>query len=349
VPRKRNLVHKKEQCSAPQNAQEVVMARHVFALIRALCAAGMLAFAHQGTAQSAFPTHSVRLIVPFPPGGGNDILARLLGQRLSEMWGQAVVIDNRPGGNTVIGAELLTKSAPDGYTLMLTNNSHVIMPSLLALPFDVAKDFSPVATVASAELLLVVNPSVPATNLQDFIALARSKPGQINYGSGGIGNPNHLAAELFDQVAGVKMTHIPYKGAQAITDLVGGHVDLHFPPVMAVLGYVKSGQLRALAITGDARSPALPDVPTFAEAGLPQFAIKQWYGVFAPAKTPKPIVNRISGDIAKVLSMPDIKTEFAAQGVDPYYTTPAAFGDLVGADLVKYQQVIRTANIKLDK
>jgi tripartite-type tricarboxylate transporter receptor subunit TctC len=286
--------------------------------------------------------------VPFPPGGGNDILARLIGQKLSDIWGQPVVVDNRPGGNTVIGAEALAKSSPDGYTLMLTNNSHVIIPSLLALPFDVARDFAPVATVASAELLLVINPSVPANNLQEFVALAKSRPGQINYGSGGTGNPNHLAGELFNQEAGVKMEHIPYKGAAAITDVVGGQVQLHFPPVMAVLGYVNSGKLKALAITGEARSAALPQVPTFAEAGMPNFAMKQWYGVFAPAATPRSVVDKISADIAKVLALPETKATMAAQGVDPYYTRPSDFAAVVAGDLAKYAQIVKKANIKLE-
>ena len=236
----------------------------------------LLVVAVEASAAPSYPARPVRLIVPFPPGGGNDILARFVGKKFTDRLGQLVVVDNRPGGNGVIGSEALVKAAPDGYTLMLTNNTHVIIPSLLALPFDPIKDFAPVATVASTELVLAINSAVPANTLQEFIALAKSKPGELNYGSGGTGNPNHLAGELFNMIAGVKIQHIPYKGAAAITDLISGQVQMHFPPAIAVLAYIKAGSLKAPAITGNSRSPALPQVPTFVEAGLPGFDMKQW-------------------------------------------------------------------------
>jgi tripartite-type tricarboxylate transporter receptor subunit TctC len=307
--------------------------------------------ASDANAQGAtYPTKPVRMIVPFPPGGGNDLLARLVGQKLSEMWGQAVVVDNRPGGNTIVGTEALARSAPDGYTLMLTSSSHVIIPSLMSLPFDAMKDFAPVAPVSRSELILAVNPAVPANTVQELIALAKAKPGTLNFASGGSGNPNHLAGEMFNTAAGVQTTHIPYKGGgPALTDLMGGQVQMFFVASAVVLPHIKSGKLKAIAISGEHRLPALPQVPTFGEAGLANFDIGQWYAILAPAGTPKPVIDKVSADVAKVLAMPDVKEKLAAQGMDPFISTPAQLETLMSADLARYAKLIKSANIKMDQ
>jgi tripartite-type tricarboxylate transporter receptor subunit TctC len=302
------------------------------------------------TAQSSYPTKPVRIIVPFPPGGGNDLLARLIGQKLGEMWNQAVIVDNKPGGNTIVGTEALARAAPDGYTLMLTSSSHVIIPSLLNLPFDAIKDFTPVTTVSLSELVLAVNPEVPAKTVQELIALAKAKPGQLNFASGGSGNPNHLAGEMFNSMTGTKIVHVPYKGGgPALNDLVGGQVQMFFVASAVVLPFIKTGKLRALAISGDHRLAALPDVPTFTEAGLSNFDIGQWYAILAPAGTPTGIVDKVAADVAKVLAMPDVKEKLAAQGMDPYVTTPAQLGDLMNKDLARYAKLIKSANIKMEQ
>jgi len=301
-------------------------------------------------AQSAYPTRPVRVIVPFPPGGGNDLLARIIGQKLGDMWGQPVVIDNKPGGNTIVGTEALARSAPDGYTLMLTSSSHVIIPSLLNLPFDAIKDFAPVTTVSSSELVLVVNPQVPAKSVQELIALAKAKPGQLNFASGGSGNPNHLAGEMFNSMTGTKIVHVPYKGGgPALNDLVGGQVQMFFVASAVVLPFIKSDRLKALAISGNHRLAALPDVPTFTEAGLPNFDVGQWYAILAPAGTPKPIIDKVAADVTTVLALPDVKEKLAAQGMEAFVTTPAQLGDLMSKDLARYAKLIKSADIKMEQ
>ncbi|WP_144139538.1 tripartite tricarboxylate transporter substrate binding protein [Paraburkholderia sp. BCC1884] len=298
-------------------------------------------------AEPPYPTHAVHLVVPFPPGGGNDVLGRLFSQKLAMLWKQPVIVDNRPGGNTIIGAEVVAKAAPDGYTLLLTSSSHVIIPSLLKLPYDAIKDFTPIATISSSELVLVVHPSVPANTLKEFITLAKSKPGQLNYASGGLGDPNHLAGELFDSMAGVKMVPIQYKGGgPALTDLIGGQVQLFFVAAPAVLPYIKAGNLRAIAVSGDHRLAAAPQIPTFTESGLANFNVRQWYGILAPANTPKEVVDRISADIAKVQAMPDIRKALSDQGMDVLTTPPAQFGELMKSDLARYAQIVKTSNLK---
>ncbi|CAN7703895.1 tripartite tricarboxylate transporter substrate binding protein [Caballeronia sp. LjRoot31] len=324
------------------------MLKSCFAIVGRLCI-GLLATVATVTAyaEQPYPTHAVHLVVPFPPGGGNDVLGRLFSQKLAMLWKQPVIVDNRPGGNTIIGAEVVAKSTPDGYTLLLTSSSHVIIPSLLKLPYDAIKDFSPIGTLSSSELVLVVHPSVPANSLKELIALAKAKPGQLNYASGGLGDPNHLAGELFDNMAGVKMVSIQYKGGgPALTDLIGGQVQLFFVAAPAVLPYIKAGNLRALAISGDHRLATAPQIPTFAESGLPNFNVRQWYGILAPAHTPKEVVDRISADIAKVQAMPDIKKALADQGMEVLTTSPAQFGGLMSSDLARYTQIVKTSNLK---
>ena len=326
------------------------MTKFFSAMGRILTAAVLLAIAGFTAAQQSYPNKPIRFISPFPPGGGTTIVARLIGQKLTESWGQQVLVDNRPGGNTIIGSEALVRSAPDGYTIMIQASTHATNPNLLALPYDSIKDFAPVATVSSNEYMLVVNPSIPANNLQEFIALAKSKPGQLNFASTGTGSPQHLAGELFNIMTGVKMQHIPYKGSgQILPDLIGNQVQLAFMNPLNAVPHVKAGQLKAIAISGDARVPALPQVPTFTEAGLTGFDVRNWYGVFAPAATPKQIIDKLANEIARIMALPDIRDKLASQGAEPFVTTPEQFAALIKADIAKFGKIIKTANIRLDK
>ncbi len=324
--------------------------RFFAAPIRLLVLSLLLAFAGSASAQQGYPNKPIRFIVPYAPGGSTSNVARLIGQKLTEAWGQQVIIDNRPGGNTVIGSEALAKSPPDGYTISLAASTHATIPHLLAsLPYDPIKDFTPVATLVTTQLVLVLHPSVPANNLQEFIALAKSKPGQLNFASVGTGSSTHLAGELFNIVAGVKMQQVPYKGtAPALTDLIGGQVQLNFDTPITSIPHIKSGKLKAIAITGKTRLAALPQVPTFAEAGLPNYDFQIWMGVLAPAGTPKEIVNKLNTEIAKILTMPDMKEKLVSQGLDPLISTPDQFAALIKSDMAKFGQIIKTANIKLE-
>ena len=243
----------------------------------------------------------------------------------------------------------MAKAAPDGYTLLWQSSQHVITPSLFRTPYDTLKDFAPVATFTKTEVLMVLHPSVPANTLQEFIALAKSKPGTLDYASSGIGGAPHLAAEMFSNLTGVRLRHIPYKGvSQATTDLIGGHVQLAFQSPVASIAHVQSGKLKALAVTGDERLSALPDVPTFAQAGLTGFDASFWFGILAPAGTPKEIVDKLSAEIAKVLAMPDVKSFLLGQGLDPYVSTPAQFAALLSSDSAKYERLIKSNNIKAE-
>ena len=319
-------------------------------LTRRIIAGILLGLAAAAGAQQVYPTKPIRIISPYPPGGTTDIMARLVGPKLTESWGQPVIVDNRPGGNTIIGSEAMVKSPPDGYTLLSILTSHVIVPNLAPTPYDVVKDFAAVATIASTQLVLVVHPSLPARNLQELIALANSKPGQINYGSGGSGTVTHLAGEYFNIQAGVRTQHIPYKGsAQALTDLMGGQVHLYFSPPIVAIPHIKSGRLKAIAMSGDTRLSALPELPTAIESGLKGFVVNIWYGLLAPAATPSAIVNKLGAEIATVLAMPDIREKLLSQGMEPFISTPEQFAALIKADLAKYTAIIKRANIKLEQ
>jgi tripartite-type tricarboxylate transporter receptor subunit TctC len=314
---------------------------------RTLLAAIFLTAAGASLAQTAYPSKTIRLITPYPAGGGTTVVAHLLGQKLTESWGQQVIVDNRPGGNTIIGTESLAKSPPDGYTLILVVSTYVIVPRLFQTPYDPLKDLAPVATVANSDYILVVHPSVPARSLKEFIALAKSRPGQINYGSTGSGGVQHLAGELMNMMAGIKMQHIPYKGSgQLLPAIVGGQIHMSFQTPPASLPYVKSGRLRPIANGGTGRLATLPDVPTFAEAGLPHFEVTTWFGVLAPAQTPRPIIDKLSAELEKILALSDIKERMASSGAEPFYSTPERFAALMKADMEKYAKVIKVANVK---
>lgn len=304
-----------------------------------------------GLAQQAYPTKAIRFIVPYPPGGSTDPMARLAANKLAERWGQSVVVDNRPGGNTIIGTEAVAKAAPDGYTILLASSALLTTPTLFPrLPYNVIRDFTGVATIGKSRFVLVVGPSVQANNLQEFIALAKSKPGQLSFATSGIGANTHLSAELFNRMVGTKMNHIPYKGSGVlVTDLISGRVELSFQVPITVLTYITSGRLKAIAITGDTRAPALPEVPTFSEAGLPGFHAEGWFGIVAPSAAPKSAINKISSEMAIILAMPDSRDYLIKQGSEAFISTPEQVTALIKADIAKYARIIKDANIKVEQ
>jgi len=299
-------------------------------------------------AQQTYPNRPIRFISPYAPGGSVTVVARLIGQQLTQSWGQQVIVDNRPGGGTIIGSEALVKSPPDGYTILVVTSTHVVNQSLFSTPYDAIKDFAGVATVASAAHILVINNAFPAKNLQELLALVKANPGKFNYASSGNGTTNHTAGEFFKIAAGVDVQHVPYKGGgPAITDLIGGQVQLSFQAPATAMSLIKSGRVRPIAVASKARMSALPDLPTFTEAGLPGFDTTYWYGVLAPAATPKDIINKLSTEIAKSLSSPDFKKVLAAEGMESFINTPAQFDALMKVDLAKYAKIIKDANIKM--
>lgn len=315
-------------------------------IVRALILGALITFPSYGIAQP-FPSKPIRIIIPFSPGGTNDILARLLGPKLTETLGQQVIVDNRPGGNTVIASEALLKSAPDGHTLLLPGNSHVLIPYLqkAPLPFDSVNDFAPVATLARTGLFLVVHPALPVSNLKQFIALARSRPGELNSAAPG-GSINQLATAMFNNLAKVKIVHVPYKGSgPAVADLMGGHAQLSFQTPATVLPFVNAGKLKPLAISGE-KPFANPSVPTFTEAGLAGFDVGLWFGLLAPGGTPKPIVDRLNSEIGKILGMPDFRDKVTAQGLQIFVTKPEEYGAMLRGESKKFARVVKEAGIK---
>ncbi|HZN27289.1 MAG TPA: tripartite tricarboxylate transporter substrate binding protein [Burkholderiales bacterium] len=300
-------------------------------------------------AEQPYPNKHIRLISPYAPGGGNSLMARLVGERLTESWGRQVIVDNRPGGNTIIGTAAAAKATPDGYTMLLAGSSHVIVPLAIDTPYHPIRDFAAIGTIAKYEQILVVNPSLPAKTLQEFIALAKSRPGQLNYVTFGSGSSSHLAMELLSLTTGIRMQHIPHKGTgPALTDVIGGHADAFLSTPSAAIPHIRSGRLRALAVSGQARSPAVPDVPSFSEAGLPGFEVRSWYGLVAPAGTPKPIVEKVSGELARIIATPDMRDKLSTQGVEPYANSAEGFTALLKSDMAKWAKVIKAANIKLE-
>lgn len=309
----------------------------------------LVALAGAVGAQQPYPSKPIRIIVPFPPGASNDILARLVGKKFSETLGVQTIVDNRAGASTIIGATALLKSPPDGYTLMVTSGTHLITPILMPAPYDAIKDFTAVTTIDKSDYLLVVHPALPANTLKEFIALAKARPGQINYASSSNGSGNHLSAEMLAQRTGIKMQHVPYKGGgPAVIDLMAGQVQMFFNSPSSTLPYVQRGKLKALAMTGDVRFTALPNVPTFAESGLPNFDVKSWHGILAPPGTPKPIVDVVSAEVAKILAMPDTIERLSSLGLAPFTSTPEQFAAMMRAEAVRYGAVIKAANIKAD-
>ncbi len=315
---------------------------------RWLVAASLMALCASATGQT-FPSKPIRFISPFAPGGTTTILARLVGERLTKSWGQQVLVDNRPGGNTLIGTEALVRLPADGYSILLVTTSHLTYPMLTPAPYDSVKDFAPIATLSKSDYMLTLHPSVPSNSLQEFITYAKARPGQLNFSSPGNGGMGHLAGELFNIQAGVQLQHIAYKGgAPATADLVGGQVQLAFVVPLNVINHIRAGKLKAIAVSSKARMDALPQMPTFTEAGLPSYDVNVWFGVVAKAGTPADIVNRMSTEITNMLNTPETRQLLASQGMDPLIMTPEQFGVLMRADNAKYAEVIKTAKIKID-
>ena len=320
-------------------------------LVLSVCAP--LAFAQDSATSSAqaYPRKAVRLVAPFAPGGATDLLARLVSQKLSERWGQSVLVDNRTGAGGHIGAELAARAAPDGYTLLVAGAPHAIGVSLYKkLGYDLAKDLAPLSNLASYPSAIVVHPALPVKSVKELMALARSRPGELNFGSAGSGSPNHLALELFKTMAKVKMVHVPYKGGsgQMVGDLIAGQVQLASIGLPPAMPYVKTGRLRVIAVTGAKRSPLLPDAPTVSEAGLPGFDVTSWYGMFAPAALPRDLVNKVNADIHAVLASPDIRERLSSSGAEPAPTTPEELGKLVREEIAKWSKVVAESGAKID-
>jgi tripartite-type tricarboxylate transporter receptor subunit TctC len=310
----------------------------------------LAAIAAPAFAQLPYPSKPVRIISPFAPGGGNDALCRIVSQRLGENLKQPIIIENRAGANGIVGTEVAARSAPDGYTIVLIPSGHAVNATLYKkLPFDSIRDFSPISLVGSSPLVLAVHPSLPVRNVKDLIALAKARPGQLTYGSAGVGSSGHLAGAQFETLTDTKMMHIPYKGMSvAIIDLLAGQVTMTFGTSLSVVPQVRSGRLRALATTGAKRSPALPDLPTIAETGLPGYEASLWYGFVGPARVPPEIVNRLNSAIVAVLQMPEIRERLASQGVDPQHNTPDEFAKLLVSDVERWAKVIQRAGVQAE-
>jgi tripartite-type tricarboxylate transporter receptor subunit TctC len=297
-----------------------------------------------------YPTRPIRFISPYPAGGGNDTLLRILGDKLGDQVGQRVIVDNRPGANTIVGTELLVKSPPDGYTFILVPNSFATNPSFYPkLPYDTSKDVAPVGQVAQSPQMIVAHPSVPAKTLKELLTLAKAQPGVLSYGTSGNGSTGHLAGVLLTMMTHVELTHIPYKGtAPAVNELVGGHIPLMISSMLATLPHVRAGKLRIIALTTARRSQALPEVPTIAESGVPGYDATLWYGILAPARTPDAIIKRMNGELGTALRNPDVVEKLSSQAVEPHHTSPEQFAALVRTELAKWSKVIRASGVKSD-
>lgn len=315
-----------------------------------LLAAFAVLLAADGALAQAYPSKPIRFVVPYPPGGPTDILGRAVAQALTESMGQTVVVENKPGASGMIGAEQVAKATPDGYTILVNASIHVINPSLFSkTTFDAMKDFEPVTQIATVPLILVVGQSVPANSVKELIALAKASPGKLAFASSSIGAAPHLAGELLKRMAGIDIVHVPYKGSgPATSDLIGGHVTMMIDSMPSSIAHVKAGKLKVLGVSTAKRVPALPDVPTIAESGLPGFDIATWYGVWAPAKTPKEIVSKVSTEIAKGLKRADMKERLAGLGAEGVGSTPAEFAAYCESEFQRWAKVVKDSGAKLD-
>lgn len=319
-------------------------------LLRACVAAVAMACAPLVPAQT-YPAKPVRIVVPFPPGGTSDILARTIGPRLTAEWGQPVVVDNRPGASGNIAAEHVARSPGDGYTLFITTvGIHAIHPSLYSkLPFDAIRDFTPVTNLVMLPSVLTVHPSIPVRTVKELIALAKKRPGDLAYSSAGSGSQPHLTAEMFKTMAGVNLLHVPYKGAaQQLTDLVAGHVALTFATAPSAVPFIKSGQMRAIGVSSGKRASALPDVPTIAEAGVPGYEAVGWNGLMGPANLPAPVLEKIHSTVVKIFNLPEVRNRMVSLAADPVTTTPAEFGAYIKAEIGKWAKVVKASGARLD-
>ncbi|MGE5792193.1 MAG: tripartite tricarboxylate transporter substrate binding protein [Bacteroidota bacterium] len=324
------------------------MTRFSAVLAAAIVAAALAPPAHAQSFPN--PKKPIRIIVPTAPAGGNDAMARIVAQKLNERLKQPVIVENKSGANGAIGSEFVAKAPPDGYTILFGYiATHGINPGLSKLPYDAVKDFAPIAQIAEAPVVLVVNPSVQAKTVQELIALAKAKPGALSYASAGNGTAPHIAAEMFKQMAGIDMVHVPYKGSSpGVTDTIAGQTQVMFPSLVAASGHMKTNKLRGVAISSKSRSKLFPSLPTVSESGLKGFEITQWYGFFAPAKTPKETVDFLNREIVAVMKDPDTQAKFAAQGAEVVTGSPEAFGKLVQSEIAKWSQLIKSAKITAD-
>ena len=324
----------------------------LFRTIVVVLAAACASFAVTSAAEAQpYPTKTVRLVVPFPPGGSLDFAGRLIAQRLTEAWGQPVVVENKPGAGGNIGADLVAKAPPDGYTILLgALSTHAVNPSLYAkMPYDAVKDFAPITLIAVTPNVLVVNASSPVQNVKEFIAYTKANPGKLSFGSGSNGSAGHLAGELYKVETGTDSVHIPYKGgAPATQALLAGDTQFMFDNLANAMAQVKGGKLRALAVTTAKRSSLAPELPTMAEAGLPGFDISTWYGLFAPAGTPAPIVAKWNAEVTKILNTPNIRARFVEDGAEPAPNTPEQFAQFIAAELTKYARIVKVSGAKVD-
>ena len=319
------------------------MCRYTITLLSVLLAAGM-AHAQQ------YPTRPIRIISPYPAGGGNDTLLRIMGDRLGEQLGQRIIVDNRPGANTIVGTEILVKAPPDGYTFILVPNSFATNPSFYPkLPYDTMKDVTPVGQIAQSPQMIVAHPSVPVRTLKELLALAKAKPGDLSYGTSGNGSTGHLAGTLLSMMTGIQLTHVAYKGtAPAVNELVGGHIPLMVSSMIATLPHVRAGKLKIIALTTAKRSQAIPEVPTIAESGVPGYDATLWYGILAPPRTPDAVIKRMNAELGTTLKSPDIVEKLSTQAVEPHHTSPEQFAALIRTELAKWSKVIRASGVKAD-
>jgi tripartite-type tricarboxylate transporter receptor subunit TctC len=314
-----------------------------------LMAAGLLVALTAAAAAQDYPTKAVRLIVPFPPGGSNDVVGRILATGLGERLGQQVVVDNRGGAGGVLGTEAAANSAPDGYTLLGISLAHAVNPGLYKLKYDPIKSFVPIAMLGSGPNVLCVHPGVPASTVQELIALARQKPGQLNFATAGSGSFQHMGSELFKLMAGIDIVHVPFRGGgPAMIDVIGGHSQIVLSSLIQTMPHIRSGKLKPLGTGGKKRSPILPDVPTIAEAGVPGYEMANWWGIVAPAGTPQPIVDRLAKEIGVVLASPETQKVFSNEGAEVVQKTGAEFGAFIAAELAKWQRVVKEAKIKAE-
>ena len=296
----------------------------------------------------AYPSKPIRLVIPFAPGGGTDITGRAIAQRLAEAWGQPVVVDNRPGANGTTAVDAVVKAPADGYTLTMITSSHSVNSTLYPkLGYDLLRDLAPITQATSQPYALIIHPSVPAQSLKELIALARAKPDWINYGSSGNGGFSHLAGAMFASQAGVRLTHVPYRGGSpAMADVIGGQIQMLFSTILQSSPHIKAGKLRALAVSTRTRSRALPEVPTMVESGLPNYVVAGWYGMLAPAKTPRPVIDRLNSEIVRILHLPEVVERLAADGSEPVGNTPEEFGAHIRSEIARWRKVIQDAGIR---
>lgn len=317
------------------------------ATIRMMLLVALTVLINAETHAQTYPSGSMRIVVPFPPGGGTDILARLLSRKLNESWDQSVIVDNRPGANGTIGAAFVAKASPDGHTLLLVPSGFAVNPSIYPkLPFNSERDLAPVTQLASSPLLVVVHPSLPVKSIKELIALAKARPGQINYASSGNGSPPHLATEQFKYMTGVNLTHIPYKGGgPAAIDLLAGHVSIYFNAILQALPHVKAGRLNGLAVTSGRRFPSVPDIPTIAEGGVPGYDMTNWYGLLVSGGTPKEIVAKLSAEVVRIFNLPDVRERLAKDGAIVVGSTPDEFAAFIRKEISTNAQIVRASGM----